>query len=65
MWQIKQYKGEAVMLYREKKELETALEIFSYGNGDIEYNYKKDASGKETESPLWNNQPVNKKKENK
>ena len=29
------------MLYREKKELETALEIFSYGNGDIEYNYKK------------------------
>src|SRR5699024_1022463 len=41
MWQIKQYKDKAVMLYREKKELETALKIFSYGNGDMEYNYKK------------------------
>lgn len=48
------------MLYREKKELESALKIFSYGKGDEEYNNKKIQVEKKlkelcgTTSPLTN-----------
>lgn len=61
MWQIKQYKGKAVMLYREKKELETALEIFSYGNGDIEYNYKKMQAEKKLKALCGTTSPLTEK----
>ena len=61
MWQLKQYKGKAVMLYREKKELETALEIFSYGNGDIEYNYKKMQAEKKLKALCGTTSPLTEK----